>query len=193
MSAHASLFFSNRESVCVCFPPHLPLLIKGHDHHSSSVALHSGSSEQELLLSFLQTDTVHYTLPLTALQTRLNHREAGGVNTQRNLERVQISLMLVFNTFILERFKWKSITEADGLSCKEVEMKKTKMEKARSLYSLDPDTKPNVNQIIGCLVRYFSLDQLTLSSSEPHWQHALRTRTLMLSPLVVNFCTLHDT
>lgn len=59
--------------VGVCLPPHLPLLIKGHDNDSSSVTLHSGSSEQELLLSFLQTDTVDYTLSLTAFQSSLNH------------------------------------------------------------------------------------------------------------------------
>lgn len=73
--------------VCVCLSPHLSLLIEGHDHHSSSVALHSGSSKQELLLSFLQTDTVDNTLPLTALQPSLNHWEVRGVDTQRNLGR----------------------------------------------------------------------------------------------------------
>lgn len=66
--------------------PNLPVLIKGHDHHRGSVALHRGGLQQEVGLSFLQTDAVHDALPLTALQTGLDHREVGGVDAQRNLE-----------------------------------------------------------------------------------------------------------
>lgn len=66
--------------------PHLSLLIKGHDHHCSAVALHSGRSEQEVLLSFLQADAVDDALPLAALQPSFNHREVGGVDAQRYLQ-----------------------------------------------------------------------------------------------------------
>lgn len=62
------------------------MLIKGHDHHRGSVALHRGGLQQEVGLSFLQADAVHDALPLAALQTGLDHREVGGVDAQRNLE-----------------------------------------------------------------------------------------------------------
>lgn len=66
--------------------PHLSLLVEGHHHHGSSVTLYSGSSEQELLLSLFQTDTVDYALALAAFQASLNHREVRGVNAQRHLQ-----------------------------------------------------------------------------------------------------------
>ncbi len=61
------------ESVSLCVPPHLSLLIEGHDHNSSSIAPDCGSSLQELLLSLLQADAVDDALPLTAFEPRLNH------------------------------------------------------------------------------------------------------------------------
>lgn len=63
----------------------LSLLIKGHDHHCCSIALHTGCFVQEVSFSFLQTDTVNNTFPLTALQTGLDYREVRWVDTQRNL------------------------------------------------------------------------------------------------------------
>ncbi len=64
---------------------HLAFLIKGHDNHSSSMALDSGSMLPEGLLALLHGDGVDDALALAALEARLYNKELGGVNHEGHL------------------------------------------------------------------------------------------------------------
>lgn len=74
----------------------LSVLIKGHDHHCSSIAFHRSCLIQKVRFSFLQTDAVNNTLPLTTLQTSLDDREVGWVNAQRNLKEEGDKYLLIW-------------------------------------------------------------------------------------------------
>ncbi len=64
---------------------YLAFLIKGHDNHSSSMALDGGGVLPEGLLALLHGDGVHDALALAALQACLHNEELGGVDHEGHL------------------------------------------------------------------------------------------------------------
>ncbi|KAA6426368.1 MAG: hypothetical protein FRX49_03479 [Trebouxia sp. A1-2] len=70
---------------------HLAFLIKGHDDHSSSMALDGGSVLPEGLLALLHGDGVDDALALAALEARLHNEELGGVNHKGHLADLRFS------------------------------------------------------------------------------------------------------
>ena len=69
---------------------HLAFFVKGHNYHSSSMALDGGSVLPEGLLALLHGDGVDDALALAALEARLHNEELGGVDHEGHLADLRV-------------------------------------------------------------------------------------------------------